>query len=517
MSEPISEPKGKPARPLNRWGLGTLSVLQVAFLAIILIALNYLSARHFTRIDLSREAAYTLSPATTGYLKSPELAGREKPIKWIMAFRRSSPLYERVRALAEEYSRLSNGKIVLEIVDPLRSSDRVQEVTATYGLPLTKDLMIMDARLDDGPVSTEDKDGNNILHPNVKLIIADDMAIFTTVKIKETSVRKPTGFQGEDVLTARLVESIEGRARRMVFLADKSRLDGEGEDSPMKSLQNTLQFQNVELKGINLSGLTEIPADVEGVVMVAPKYDLTDDELAVLEKYWNSPRAAMLFLLKPGDTPPKLRTFLRGNGVTPRRDRVIARVKDRIDTTARGVFTYGVDFTRDFAGQATVFEGATSSLEVREQAEDLMHRQINAIGLIQAAEGFWGETKFGEKDIAFDEKEDAKAPLFLAACVTRGAASDDRFAADTSRMVIIANTDFLSPKDQRADNIDFLASSVNWLVNRQSLHGIGPRSIGTYKLPILDAQVSFINRVNLFFLPAFLIVIGAFIWSSRRA
>ena len=83
--------------------------------------------------------------------------------------------------------------------------------------------------------------------------------------------------------------------------------------------------------------------------------------------------------------------------------------------------------------------------------------------------------------------------------------------------MVIANTDFLDPKQQRAENIDFLASSVNWLVNRQSLAGIGPRSLGTYKLPILDAQVSFINRVNLFFLPAFLIVIGAFIWSSRRA
>ena len=154
---------------------------------------------------------------------------------------------------------------------------------------------------------------------------------------------------------------------------------------------------------------------------------------------------------------------------------------------------------------------------MREQAEDLINRQINAIGLIQAAEGFWGETKFGAADVAFDEKEDHKAPLYLAACVTRGAASDDRFAAATSRMVVIANTDFLDPDSQHAENIDFLASSVNWLVNRESLAGIGPRSLGTYKLPILDAQVSFINRVNLFFLPAFLIVAGAFVWSSRRA
>ena len=513
MSAPSSAPKGKSARPLNRLGLGTLSLLQIILLAILLIALNYLAANHFSRVDLSREAAYTLSQSTQHYLKDKALSGREKPIKWIMAFRRSSPFYERVRALAEEYARLSKGKIQLEIVDPLRSSDRTQAVTATYGLPLTHDLIVMDARSDDGPVSTEDKNGNHILNPNVKLIIAEDMAIYSTAD----SQRKITGFQGEDVLTARLVESIEGRTRKMVFLADKSRIDAEGENSPLKSLQNTLLFQNVELQGIQLSSVAEIPADVEGVALVAPKYDFTDAELAVLEKYWNRPRAAMLVLLKPGDTPPKLRTFLRGYGITPRRDRVISRVDKRLETTARGFFTRGVDFTRDFANQATAFEGASSSLEVREGAEDLMNRQINPVGLIQAAPEFWGETKFGEKDTTFDEKEDNKPPLYLAACVTRGAANDDRFTADTSRMVVISNTDFLDPGRQRAENIDFLASSVNWLMNRQALAGIGPRSLGTYKLPLLDAQVSFINRVNLFFLPALLSVIGAFVWSSRRA
>ena len=513
MSDSTSEPKAKPARPLNRWGLGTLSVLQIVFLASTLIALNYLAASHYTRLDLSREANYTLSPSTKNFLKSAAIRERAQPIKWIMAFRRTSPFYERVRALAEEYARLSGGKIQLEIVDPLRSSDRTQEVTAAYGLPLTKDLIVMDARTDDSAVSTEDKNGNRILHPNVKLIVAEDMAIYTTAETQ----RRITGFQGEDVMTARLVESIEGRTRKMLYLADKSRLSGEGEDSPVKSLQKTLLFQNVELQGINLSGLAEIPADTEGLALVAPKYDLTDSELTVLETYWNSPKAAMLVLLKPGEVPPKLRTFLRSLGVTPRRDRVITLVDGRIDTTTRAFFTPGVDFTKDFAGQTTVFEGASSSLEVREGAEDLMNRQINPIGLIQAAPGFWGESKFGEKDTRFDEKEDTLPPIFLAACVTRGAASDDRFSADTSRMIVMSNTDFLDPTQQRAENIDFLASSVNWLMNRQSLAGIGPRSLGTYKLPILDAQVSFINRVNLFFLPAFLIVIGAFVWTSRRA
>ncbi|MEO5914344.1 MAG: Gldg family protein [Luteolibacter sp.] len=524
MSEPSSEPKAKPARPLNRWGAGTLSVLQIVLLAITLIALNYLAAHHYKRIDYSREGNYTLSSRTKDYLKGKVLTDRQKPMKWIMAFRRSSPFYERVRVLAEEYERLSDGKIQLELVDPMHSSDRTQEVTAAYGLPLTKDLIIMDARTDDGPVSTEEKAeiSNNpdadkkparILNPNIKVVVAEDMIVTTT---KDGKI-KPSGFQGEDVLTARLVESLEGRARKMVFLSDKSQIDMENENSPLKSLQRTLMFQNVELQGISLSGLDEIPADVEGVAMVAPKYDVTDAELAVLEKYWSRPRAAMLVLLKAGETPPKLRTFLRSNGVTPRNDRIISMKDKTINTVARGAFAYQVDFLKGLAGQATIFEGASSSLEVREGADDLMTKQINPIGLIQAAEGFWGETKFGEKNLTFDKKEDNVAPLFMAACVTRGAATDDRFADSTSRMVVISNTDFLSPDEQHAENIDFLASSANWLMNRQSLAGIGPRPLGVYRLPILDAQVSFINRVNLFFLPGFLFLAGAFVWSSRRA
>ena len=88
--------------------------------------------------------------------------------------------------------------------------------------------------------------------------------------------------------------------------------------------------------------------------------------------------------------------------------------------------------------------------------------------------------------------------------------------ASTARMVVIANPDFLDPLYQSAEHLDFLASSANWLVGREALAGIGPRSLGTYKLPLLDAQVSFINRVNLFFLPAFFALIGALVWSSRR-
>ena len=83
-------------------------------------------------------------------------------------------------------------------------------------------------------------------------------------------------------------------------------------------------------------------------------------------------------------------------------------------------------------------------------------------------------------------------------------------------MIVVANTDFLEPNRQRAENIDFLASAANWLVHRESLTGLSPRTIGTYKLPLLDAQVSFINRLNIIFAPAAFLIIGGIIFSTRR-
>lgn len=513
MSDSSSEKKTPNTRAVNRWGVGSLSIIQVVLLLITLVAANYLASIHFVRKDLSREGTYSLSPATQRYLASDALTSRSRPIKWIMAMPRNSPFYERLHALSEDYQRLSGRHIELEILDPMRSPDRTQQVAAAYGVSLVADLIIIDARTDESAVTTQDSAGTHILNPNVKLVVADEMVVYSTDK----GQRRATAFQAEDVLTARLVEAIEGKPRKMLFLADKSRIDSEGENSPWKSLESTLRFQNIQLSGAELSSLKEIPADAEGIALVAPKYDFTDAEIAVLEKYWNRPRAAILVLLQAGEAPPKLRAFLRSNGVTPRRDRIVTRDHNHTITIARGLYTYNVDFIKDLAGQAAVFEGASSSLEVREGAEDLVNRKISPFGLIQVADEFWGETKFGEGPETFDPNEDNKPPLFLAASVTRGAANDDRFAADTSRMIVVSNTDFLDPDRQRAENIDFLASSVNWLVGRQSLSGIGPRPIGTYKLPILDAQVTFINRANLFFLPALFILIGGFVWSSRRA
>ncbi|MGJ8633095.1 MAG: DUF7088 domain-containing protein [Luteolibacter sp.] len=507
------------SRP-NRFGLGFLSILQIVIFLIVVICANYLSSKNSLRADLSRAGDYTLSSSTDNYLNSEAVKSRVRPIKLIFVFRRSSPFYEQVRALAEEYERSSGGKIELEIIDPLRAPDRTQQFTAAYNLTLVTDLILIDARPDDTvPIVTSGATGEPALNPNITIALAEDMLTFAT---DESGQRRPDTFRAEDLLTARLVEAIEGKSRRFLFLADKSRVDIEDVNSPWKNLAVTLRYQNIQLTAANIAGLREIPEEVNGVAIIAPKYDFTDEEIATLEAYWNKPRSAFLILLAAGECPPKLRTFLRGKGVTPRVDRIITKVDGRLTTTARGNFTKGVGFLKDLVGQGAVFEGASSSLEVREGADDLGIRKIAPVPLIKISSDFWGEVDFGKgsgddgSGETFDPIRDTPAPLYIAAAVTRGASNDDRFSAETSRMIVISNTEFLQPNRQRAENIDFLASASNWLVLRESLTGLSPRTIGTYKLPLLDAQVSFINRLNLIFAPLAFLLIGGIVFSTRR-
>jgi hypothetical protein len=509
-----------PSRP-NRFGIGFLSVSQILLLLAAVSFTNYLSSGNHVRADLSRGADYSLSASTLNYIGGEAVATRAQPVKWIMAFRRSSPFYDRVRVLAGEYARNSGGKIELEIIDPIRSPDRAAQFTAQYNLTLVRDLIVIDARPDDSvSVVTETESGSPALNPHITIALAEEML---TYAMDAKGQRRPDAFRAEDLLTARLVEAIEGMPRTFLFMADKSRVDAEGENSPWTNLATTLRYRNIRLVPANLAGLAEIPSGAEGVAIIAPKYDFTEEEIAVLDAYWNTPRSALLILLEAGECPPGLRTFLRAKGVTPRRDRIITKNENRVITTARGNFSEGIPFLEGLAGQSAVFEGASSSLEVREGADDLAVRKIAPIPLIRISEGFWGEVDFGKNTAGdkagetFDPIRDTSPPLHLAAAVTRGAANDDRYAADTSRMTVIANTDFLDPARQRAENIDFLASAANWLVRRESLGGCGPRSIGIYMLPLLDAQVSFLNRLNLVFVPIAFLIFGGIVFSTRRS
>lgn len=516
----------KPAKPIGRFGTGTLSLLQVLCFAVLFVGINYLSSQYYAPKDLSADAAFTLSPATRRYLESPAMRDRDEPVRIIVAFRRSNGFYDRVRALAEEYRRVAGKeKVKLELVDPIRSPDRTQQIKEAYKkvfgaafnnrTMFTTDLVIIDARSKADKEALVNSPAGAPSSPNIRFIESENMARFET---DEKGQRKITGFLGEDALTTGLVAAIEGKPRKVYLFTDKSGYTVDTVDSPLSTFEGILLSQNALTVRAPISGLERIPDDAAAVAIINPVYDFTPQELEVLGEYWNRPKSGVLVTLGAQETPPRLRAFLRNLGITPGRDRVITAKGDQIISTVRGTFKGGMEFTKDFWDKVATFEGATNSLDIRDSDnEDLLNRKIMPYTLLETGPEFWGETRFGSPDPGFDPREDNPGPARLAGAVIRGGATRDDVGDDVSKMVVISNSDILSPKHLTDINRNFLASSANWLIGREELTGFGPRTLGTYKLPLLDSQVSFINRVNLFFLPGFAFLVGLIVWSSRRA
>lgn len=521
---PSTETALSTQRPIRRVGRTFLVTLQIVAFVIVLISVNYLSCARHSRIDLTERQDFTLSDFSNKFLQGESVKNRKSPIRIIAVMRRASPHYSRMQNLLDEYNRVGGKAVELEFVDPARQTDRTLEIEAVYGKPYTEDMIIVDGRSQaeekpksetaDGTVKATPAVKKQALSAHVRSILVKHLYL---EELDQFHNRYISAWQDEDVITSSLIGAIEGRPRKVYFAADKSNLEGKEGKPAWKILSNMLWQQNIQLIPIRLTDVQSIPEDAEGFALIAPQYDLEDREIKILSDYWDRPQSSILVTLDPSVELSKLRIFLRKYGVSPRNDRIMNRKDNQVQSSVRAIFARGAEINRDLGGKSTIFDGATASLEVRENDDKLMNRRILPIALIQAADGWWGETRFNHENPVFNEEEDHKAPLYIAAAILRGQATSDDTAPLVSKMVIIGNTDFLSEKNTRPEQADFVKSSINWLIGREDLIGIGPRKLHRHKITLLDSHNTFINQILLIFLPAAMILTSLIVWNVRRA
>lgn len=129
----------------KRWSTGEQTrahreglLLTAGLIALNLIALNiWLYPLSGARLDLTAQHEYSLSQTTRDLLQNVQepllirgyFSEKTHPLL--------SPLVPRIRDLLQEYQIASNGKVVVEIVDPLQDPEKEAEANQTYGIQPT--------------------------------------------------------------------------------------------------------------------------------------------------------------------------------------------------------------------------------------------------------------------------------------------------------------------------------------------------------------------------------------------
>lgn len=480
---------------IKRLQIGVNVLVQILTVALIVWMANFIAFNHFKRWDFSREQKYALSDQTKRVLKS-----LRKPVKVIVFFSGDSPVFGDVDALLKEYQYGSRKKIEVETINPYRNLTRAKEVVTKYKLGPNENVLVLDS------------DGHS------KVVNATDMADYDTGEAMYGQPPRLTAFKGEQAVTSALLEVSEAKQNKIYVL------NGHGEpelkSESLSGLKAYIERQNLKLEALNLMDVDKLPEDAKAIVILGAKYDFTEREMKLVQDYW-AKNGRLFIALDPAAATTRLIAFLAAQGIKPDDDRILRTVNlGPVTGVLRDVttnFVEGSPITKRLKGVDGIFMGATQSLALDSGRAQPLNIKLQP--LIQAGQGFWGETNYnvGEGDtIFFDSQKDRPAPLTIAASVEKGALKDERVKVDSARMIVVANATFVANEALTEANVDFMLGSLNWLIDREELIGITPKEAKTFTLNLTQAQVSNIALLSMAVIPALAAALGMAMWWQRR-
>lgn len=498
--------------PKARRPKGTpLAWLNLVLLLIIVLACNYISCHEYGRKDLTEEERYTISERTMNVLKSTRIRNRETPIRIIFAFKKSTPNYARMYSLLEEYVRHGGGKIELECFDPIRQPNRAREISQIYGVDFKQDLCVVDARKDPSiSIKTFEEEKGDRKHVRIR-----PGTSFVKYETLPDESRRAVALMMDEVVCSAITEAVEGDMRHMYVVEGKGGVSRD-DQSLLENIGRIVSSLNIQLSWVNLDDLDSLPENAEGLIVVSPQVDFTDNELRVIREFWERERGrrCIFVALDPSNTRlPRLYRFLREQGIRPNSDRVLLRDRKRAYYDISAVFPKGLDCTKKFWNSTTHVEGQSMSFTLEHGDEnEASLRKLSTYPVLMSTHDYYGETSL-KLEPQFDPREDKPGPLCLGAATTKGSL---RAANDMSTLLVLGNVDMLLRSNARTEQQDYLHTLWAWMSNRPEYGGKSANQDLTMKIDLNRHSRSALEYLTLLVMPLLALLIALMIWQTRR-
>lgn len=487
-----------------------LAWVNLLLLSIIVIACNYIGCNEYARKDLSEEQRYTISERTVNVLTSDRIQKRDTPIRIIFAFKRSTPNYPRMYSLLEEYKRYGNGKIQVECFDPMRQPNRAREIAQIYGVEFNQNLCVIDARRDHTiSLKTFEEDKSDRKHVRIR-----PGASFIKYETMPDESKRAVALMMDEVVCSAITEAVEGDMRHMYVVEGKGGVSRD-DQTLLESIGEITNSLNIQLSWVDIANIETLPEHAEGLLIVSPLTDFTEDEMRVIREFWDRDgRNALFVALSPNNTKlPRLYRFLREQGIRPNADRVLLRDRKRAYYDISAVFPKSLNCTRSFWNGTTHVEGQSMSLTLEHGDENMAAiRKLTTYPLLMTTAEYYGETRT-DLEPEFTAQEDREGPLCLEAAVTRGNVRDPN---NLSTLVVLGNTEMLSKENARTEQRDYMRTLWAWMSDRPEYAGKSANRDLTMKIDLNRHSRNALEYLTLIFMPLFALLVALCIWNTRR-
>lgn len=509
-----ASPENAPPLRIRRGRIGLNVTVQVVLGIALFVMVNVIGHRKFTQWDYTYDRVFSLADTTVKFIEQVK-----EPVKVSVLTARenaqSDGILERDLApLLDQYRRRMDGRLTVEFIDILRDVDAFED--------FKNRLYKMGSRLTIGAggvfvygerphrSDTGQEAYFNRWMPAESFYVMDEQ--------KKVAI----AFRGETLLNTAIGAVTNPERPRMAIVTDISAIRRKGQEGSMGDVfMDICSAQNIELEGWRMM---EFPDDVsryKSLVLASTiMFGAQQDQL--LTKFFETPGNSLMVLLDPENESPEFNKWLQRYGIQVQNDRVLAARDTQTGPDKQFIvdarFLENSPITGTLVNQVTYLPNQTRSLKFLTGTEKQRAEKIQITPLLSPTEAFWGEINFNEKLPRNDEGEDNGAPLYVAASLERGAASDPRVQMQSSRMIVVGNAGLVEPPPTPL-NYDFVTRSLNWMLHRE-VTAVNDSSTDKarrkFSIPITPAQWQRVFIVTTVVLPLAALMAGLVIWSTRR-
>jgi ABC-type uncharacterized transport system involved in gliding motility auxiliary subunit len=519
----------------TRQNLGRSSSLWagVVLVALLVGIVNYFGWKYHQRFDWTASRLYSLSQ------KSESVLGTlDRDVEAVVLMDNGDELYDPVRELLSRYDAASP-RFSVRLVDAQKNLLEAQQLVDRFELSRLS-VVVFDSEA------------------GRRVIDAADLADYDYSGMQMGQAPQMSGFKGESAFTGALIDLMESRKPKILFTTGHGELELD-DFSPrgMSALRDLLGKDNFEMEAWQLLGQSAVPDGADLIVVAGPTSTFLPPELALLKSYLEADGRLLVMLDPTLDDSGMIATGLEG---------LLA--------------DFGVDVGNDivvdpanplpFFGAETIFIGSYGDHVITRPLDQAqlpvivpLGRSVTAVQtpglevveLLRTSSEGWGETDLvnlggverGDEDLAGPvplavaverQAEDAADPaegalesaageaepedLELAAAPDEaeqepGAAPDEGAGSPGLRLVVLGDSDLASNGQmQGAPNATFIANTMNWLVERETLVSIPPKKPEQVRLSLTRSELRGVTWTVLGLLPGLALAGGVLVYRKRR-
>lgn len=458
--------------------MGTNVLISILGLIAVVIMLNYIGARHYTRLDWTSSQIYTLSEKTKAVASQIE-----QNVTLYVLWSRTDPLFGHLEEILQNYTEL-NHKISIKILDPDADPEQFKLIQSKYGKIKVNEMGETGVQAGIFMVSGD----------NVKFLAADTFHEFDD-ELELNNQTPKVQFKAEGQLTAALINVTSNKKQTICFTQGHGEWKYEGSDKDsLRHIKKDLELDGFLAQAISIQE-QGIPQTCDLIVAAGPKSAFLETEANLLQQYFDTGGRVMLLLdpifEKDKFFPSGLESFCAHAGIELRNDFVLETEPRRLISETPVTFIADKFYTHASVKPLAQNSGMPSPVifSIVRSMKQIEQKNTIADILVSTSPVSWGETNLaslqGGETIPEQDNFDSDGPLTIAMASMRGT----KDGKESGRLVVVGDSDFLSEAlfvNASLFNQDFWTSTIGWLSARKELVSIAPKNPEQLQLVITE-------------------------------